>query len=90
MNYQVSEKGGDTRLIGLTGSPQQLADVTTAFGAYAARQQPSADGRYSVDHSSSLYLIDPAGRFNRRFSSYTEPQQLADSLKKLIAEGSAS
>jgi protein SCO1/2 len=77
--------GFDTRLVGLTGSAQQLADATAAFGAYAARQEPSADGPYSVDHSSSLHLIDPAGRFNRKFSPDTDARQLAASLKKLIA-----
>lgn len=74
----------DTRFVGLTGSPQQVAAATAAFGAYAAPQAADADGSYAVNHSSAFYLIDPRGRFSRQLSSETSPEQLAASLKKII------
>jgi protein SCO1/2 len=74
----------DTRFVGLTGSPQQVAAATAAFGAYAAPQAAKADGSYAVNHSSAFYLIDPRGRFSRQLSSETSPEQLAASLKKII------
>jgi protein SCO1/2 len=74
----------DTRFVGLTGSPQQVAAATAAFGAYAAPQAADADGSYAVNHSSAFYLIDPRGRFSRQLSSESSPEQLAASLKKII------
>ncbi|MEP7246648.1 MAG: SCO family protein, partial [Gammaproteobacteria bacterium] len=52
--------------IGLTGTKQQIADVVRTFGAYAAMQEPSKDGSYFVDHSSSFYLVEPGGRDRSR------------------------
>lgn len=74
----------DTRFVGLTGSPQQVAAATAAFGAYAAPQAADAEGSYAVNHSSAFYLIDPRGRFSRQLSSESSPEQLAASLKKII------
>jgi cytochrome oxidase Cu insertion factor (SCO1/SenC/PrrC family) len=54
----------DPRIIGLTGSSEQIADVAKAYRVYYAPNQPDKSGAYLVGHSSFLYLLDPAGRFN--------------------------
>ena len=50
------------RLIGLTGSPAQIAGVERAFGVYASRREPSRPGgEYLVDHSRVVALYGPEG-----------------------------
>lgn len=48
------------RLIGLTGTPEQIAAVAKAFGAYATRGADTPGG-YLMDHSRVTYLMGPKG-----------------------------
>lgn len=48
-------------LIGLAGTPEQVAAAAKAFKAYYARGEQSAGG-YLMDHSRIAYLMDPAGK----------------------------
>lgn len=73
---------------GLGGSPQQVAEVTTAFRTYSRKQPAAPDGSYSVDHSTSLYVIDPDGYLSRQLSSDATPQQLAATLRRTITPNS--
>ncbi|MBB3693851.1 SCO family protein [Sphingomonas sp. BK580] len=49
------------RLVGLTGTPQQIAAAAKTFGIYYARGKGNADG-YLMDHSRQIYLFDPQGK----------------------------
>lgn len=48
-------------ILGLTGTQEQILEVSRRYGAFFAYQGDVEGGRYSVQHSSSLYLIDPDG-----------------------------
>jgi protein SCO1/2 len=49
------------RLIGLTGTPEQIAEVAKKHGVYAQkREEQGADG-YQVDHSRIALLFGPKG-----------------------------
>src|SRR5690606_35414070 len=49
------------RLIGLTGSEQEVADVARAYGVYFSRGPPNEQGAYLVDHTRIIVLYGPAG-----------------------------
>ena len=50
------------RLIGLTGTPEQIADVAKRFGIYYAKaESPGAEG-YNVDHMRTVLLFGPEGQ----------------------------
>jgi protein SCO1 len=49
------------RLIGLTGTPAQIADVARKFGIYHAREPAGAGGGYNVNHSRLALLFGPDG-----------------------------
>ena len=51
------------RIMGLTGTPAQIAAVAREYRVYYQVQKPAAGGEYTVDHSSLLYLMDPQGQF---------------------------
>lgn len=48
-------------LIGLTGTPEQVADAASKFRVFYARGEESEAGGYLMDHSRIVYLFGPAG-----------------------------
>ena len=79
----------DPRIVGLTGSPQQIDAVTQEYGAYSARHKtgPGPDD-YVMDHSTYLYVMDPGGKFVRAFDADTSGDRIADALRELLAQPS--
>lgn len=50
------------RLIGLTGTPEQIEAAKKAFGVEASKDPPSRpDGNYNVSHTTFTYLFAPDG-----------------------------
>ncbi len=79
----------DPRIVGLIGTPQQLAAVAHEYGAYYVRHNigPGAED-YVMDHSTYLYLMDPGGKYVRAFDSTVSADGIAEALRKLLAPGS--
>ena len=50
------------KLIGLTGSEEQVAQAAKMFGAYFKKGAATGDGGYLMDHSRIAYLMDPRGK----------------------------
>ncbi len=48
--------------IGLGGNDEQLKSLTSQIGIAYFREAPSEDGSYLVDHSASIFLINPHGQ----------------------------
>ncbi len=71
-------------IIGLTGTPDQLAPVEKEFRVYALKH-PTKDGDYDMDHSSIIYVMDPQGRFVTNFTHETDPAQMAKRLSALMS-----
>jgi protein SCO1/2 len=78
----------DPRIVGLTGTPQQIAAAAHEYGAYFVghRTGPGADD-YVMDHSTYLYVMDPRGKFVRAFNTDASGDRIADMLRELIAQG---
>ena len=49
------------RLMGLTGTPAQVAVAAKAFAAYYAKGEKTSGG-YLMDHSRTAFLMDPDGK----------------------------
>jgi protein SCO1/2 len=74
-------------IVGLTGSPQQIAAVAQAYGAYSARHKTEAGAEdYVVDHSTYIYIMDPQGKFVRGLDFDTPASLIADTLRKIMAQ----
>ena len=71
------------RLIGLTGSPEQIAAAARSYRVFY-RRAPSADGDYSMDHSGLIYLIGPDGRFLLSFAPGTSADSIATTLRRRL------
>jgi protein SCO1/2 len=76
----------DKRLVGLTGTPQQIAAVAKAYKVYYAKaDQPGVDAKsYGMNHSSFVYLMDPKGKFLTVFSSDTDSDKMASEIKRYM------
>jgi protein SCO1/2 len=71
------------RLIGLTGTPAQIAQAAKAFAAYYARGKDSAGG-YLMDHSRIAYLMAPNGDPITMLPLDKGPQAVAEELTKWV------
>lgn len=63
--------------IGLGGSIEQVKSLTGQLGIAFSYEEKSKDGNYIVDHSASIFLIDPAGRV---VAVFTAPHRV-DSIR---------
>jgi len=73
----------DPHLKGLTGDPQEVAKVLSAYRVYA-RKVPLKDGDYTMDHTALIYLMDREGRFVSPFNMKRSPEQAASELKRYL------
>ena len=76
--------GFDPRIIGATGTETQLAQVRKDYGVSATR---IPDGNsYMYDHSSSIYLVDRAGRLRALMPYGHPPEDFVHDLRVLLGE----
>ena len=69
----------DKDFIGLTGKPSELKKLMHALGS--DYQIDKARGSITVDHATSLFLINPEGRLTGLFSHATPPSSLGPEIK---------
>ena len=72
------------RLIGLTGTADEIAKAAKAYRVYFAKVEDKNASEYLMDHSSILYLMGPKGEFLGHFGYGTQPQELADKLAQYL------
>ena len=71
------------RLLGLTGSTEQIAQVAKEYRVYYAIHRTGSE--YTVDHSSILYLMGPDGRFIAPIRADEPADAMAANLRKLTS-----
>lgn len=82
-------KAFDSRIIGLTGTPAEIAAAAKAYRVYyAPYKTPDAPDGYLMDHTSVVYVMNEEGRFVASFTHETPAAQMAERLRKLISKTS--
>ncbi|GIX11444.1 SCO family protein [Elioraea sp.] len=71
----------DPRIIGLTGTPEQIAAVARAYRVYYAKVHPPGATEYTMDHSSFVYLMDAEGRFAGLFRHGAPAAEIAAAVR---------
>jgi len=77
----------DKRIVGLTGSKQMIKRVVDQFKAKYQKVEDDNNQdplMYVMDHTASLYLMAPDGRFITKFANGITPDVLADELAAII------
>jgi protein SCO1/2 len=81
----------DTRIVGLTGTAEQIEAVVDAYGAHRkvhtsheAHGSNGSHGQHRVDHSTYIYVMDPEGKFVRGLDYEMSSESIADILRDAI------
>ncbi|CAK4699923.1 hypothetical protein LEN26_005557 [Aphanomyces euteiches] len=82
---EVYKKDFHPKLRMLTGTPDQVKDVTKAYRVYFTKADESDDDdeedeEYLVDHSIVMYLLSPTGEF---LDFFTQSARVDDIVKKI-------
>lgn len=73
------------RLIGLTGTPEQIADAASTFKVFYAKGTVSESGGYLMDHSDIVYLFGPNGEPLATLPKDEGPDAVAFELSKWVS-----
>jgi len=73
----------DPHLKGLTGNPEAVAKVLSAYRVYS-KKVPLKDGDYTMDHTALIYLMDRDGQFVAPFNLKRTPAEAAVDLKRYL------
>jgi protein SCO1/2 len=68
---------------GATGERAQIDAVVKQFGAVYMFEGDTSGDSYVVNHSATLYVVDPEGRLYARLLPPHEPAQLTETLERL-------
>jgi len=85
-------KALDARIIGMTGTPAEIAAAAKGYKVHYAKVQ-SQDNKqdYAMEHSSFVYLIGPDGGYVTLFTpgAGQAPDNMAPKLRELIGQSRA-
>jgi len=68
------------RMVGLTGSPEQVKAASQAYRTYYKAHPADENGEYLVDHSTFSYLVMPEEGVVDFFRREVRSEQMADSI----------
>lgn len=73
------------RLVGLTGTPEEVQQAIHAYRVYAKKvEDPKSTAGYTFDHSSIIYVMNPDGTYRTHFAHTTNVEVMAERLAKLL------
>lgn len=72
------------RLIGLTGTEEEVKHAGRDYRVYASPGPKDEDGDYIVDHTILIYLISPDGLFLDYYNRMKNQEQISESVRNHI------
>jgi protein SCO1/2 len=81
----LSSDGFPPGVIGLTGTPAQVAEAARVYRAYYEKVG-EGDG-YTMNHSLTIYLMGPDGRFRSALAHDLGPERSAQLIRRVMARG---
>jgi protein SCO1 len=76
----------DPRILGLTGTPEQVGKALHSFRVYASKR-PLEGGDYTMDHSAFIYLMDPQGGYAAHFSPQEPAEGMVGKIRSTVDAG---
>ncbi|MEW5988002.1 MAG: SCO family protein [Chloroflexota bacterium] len=76
----------DPAFIGLTGTAGEILAAATPFGIYYQKSAESPAGRYLIDHTASVMVVDKAGYLRVVYPFNTASEEIAADLRYLLRE----
>jgi len=81
----LSSDGFPPGVIGLTGTPEQVADAARTYRAYY--EKVGEGDSYTMNHSLTVYLMGPDGRFRSALAHDLGPERSAQLIRRVLARG---
>ena len=70
------------RFVALTGTAEQVEQASKDYRVYAAKQNATAPGEYSMAHSDFIFLMNPDGRYTAHFRRDATPLDIVNRLRR--------
>jgi protein SCO1 len=70
--------------VGLSGTPDQIAEAATPFGIYYQKHEGTSASGYLVDHTATVNVLDREGRMRLVWPFGTEGDAMAADLKQML------
>ena len=74
----------DPRFLGLTGDAAAIADAASQFKVFYQKSSAAGASGYSIDHSSSSFVFDPAGHLRLLVSNAQGAEVYAHDIAELL------
>jgi protein SCO1/2 len=74
----------DPSFLGVSGTPDQIAEIATLYGIYYEKKEGSAATGYLVDHTATITVVDQDGHVKLIFPFGTPADAMADDLVYLL------
>ncbi len=75
----------DSRIIGLSGSLEDIQLTTKEYGIFFEKKPFGTEGGYTVDHTATLMLLDPQGGLRVAYPYGTSSNEVAADIRYLLA-----
>jgi protein SCO1/2 len=72
-------------LVGLTGAPDEIRKVATAYKAYYAKVESADRKDYVVDHTAFIYLVGKDGQYLGFLPPSTTPERLGEVIRQQLS-----
>ena len=83
----LATRGFPEGVIGLTGTPEQVRAAAEAYRVFYERREQ--DGGYTMDHTLTIYLMNPQGEFAAPLSYGMGPERTATAIRRAMDEAAA-
>lgn len=77
-------KAFNPSFVGLTGSAEQLHKTAQSFKAYYAKASGGTPDSYTMNHSSSFYILDQTGEARVLLNGNAPAKVIADDIRQLL------
>lgn len=74
----------DSRFLGLSGTPQQIANAAKNFKIFYAKQETAGKSGYTIDHSAGIYAYDKQGKIRVYIKYGQKPAEIAHDLEQIL------
>jgi cytochrome oxidase Cu insertion factor (SCO1/SenC/PrrC family) len=73
------------RLIGLTGTPDEIRKVAAAYKTYYVKAGNADGADYAVDHAAFIYLVGRDGQYIGFLPPSTTPERLSEVIRQMLS-----
>ena len=75
----------DDRFLGITGTPEQISEITIAYGIRFQKHEGTEATGYLIDHTAKVLVIDRRGDLRMFFPFGETSEEMAEDLRYMLS-----